>query len=190
MAQHRPLKIVVVGDGAVGKTCMLITYVEGRFPAEYVPTVFENYSGSVMVDGEIVPFELWDTAGQEEYSHLRPLTYAGTDLVILCFSIANEASFKNVEDKWVPELTTHVPRAPILLVGCKLDIRKDVEVPGLLSFVTYAQGSALARRIKAKGYLECSALTNEGVKEVFDQSIRHLLAKNQRRTKRHKCCLL
>jgi len=60
-------KLVIVGDGACGKTCLLIVFSRDEFPKEYVPTVFENYVTDIEVDGIKVELEMWDTAGQEDY---------------------------------------------------------------------------------------------------------------------------
>ncbi|XP_029654792.1 GTP-binding protein RHO4-like [Octopus sinensis] len=90
------LKIVIVGDGACGKTCMLISYKEGTFLQEHIPTIFENYSKNYVLS-------LWDTAGQEAYERLRPLSYSGADLVIICYSVNCIDSLKNVPQYWIPE---------------------------------------------------------------------------------------
>eukprot|EP00116_Pleurobrachia_bachei_P013383 sb/3473645/ len=142
------IKCVVVGDGAVGKTCLLISYTSNAFPGEYVPTVFDNYSTNVMIDGRPINLGLWDTAGQEDYDRLRPLSYPQTDVFLVCFSIVNPHSFGNVRAKWSPEVRHHCPNVPIVLVGTKWDLREDKNTLDKLkqnkqSPVSQAQGISL-----------------------------------------------
>ncbi|XP_061904814.1 ras homolog family member Gb [Entelurus aequoreus] len=174
------VKCVVVGDGAVGKTCLLISYTTGAFPKEYIPTVFDNYSSQVTVDSRIISLNLWDTAGQEEYDRLRTLSYPQTHVFIICFSISSPASYENVKHKWHPEVSHHCPGVPILLVGTKSDLRNNAEILRKLKEqnqapVTHHQGSALARQIQAVRYLECSALNQDGIKDVFAEAVRAFL---------------
>jgi len=127
-----------------------------------------------MVHGARYKCHLFDTAGQSDYDHIRPLSYARTDGFVVCYSISNKASLQNVFDKWFPELTKHAPGVPILLVGTKADLRdpeakKGKGTPATLLKTT--DGDAMAKRINAVGYMECSALTQAGLKNVFDRII-------------------
>ncbi|XP_055004372.1 rho-related GTP-binding protein RhoG-like [Boleophthalmus pectinirostris] len=174
------VKCVVVGDGAVGKTCLLISYTTGAFPNEYIPTVFDNYSSQVTVDGRTLSLNLWDTAGQEEYDRLRTLSYPQTNVFIICFSISSPASYENVLLKWHPEVHHHCPGVPIILVGTKRDLREDPEILKKLKEtnatpVSYSSGQSLAKQIHAVKYLECSALNQDGIKEVFSDAVRAYL---------------
>uniref|UniRef100_A0A674GIG7 Ras homolog family member J n=1 Tax=Taeniopygia guttata TaxID=59729 RepID=A0A674GIG7_TAEGU len=116
------LKCVVVGDGAVGKTCLLMSYANDAFPEEYVPTVFDHYAVTVTVGGQQHLLGLYDTAGQEDYNQLRPLSYPNTDVFLICFSVVNPASYHNVQEEWVPELKVCMPNVPYVLIGTQVKL--------------------------------------------------------------------
>jgi len=181
-------KLVIVGDGACGKTCLLIVFSKGTFPEVYVPTVFENYVADVEVDGKHVELALWDTAGQEDYDRLRPLSYPDSHVILICFAIDSPDSLDNVEEKWISEVIHFCPGVPIILVGCKMDLRTDN--PTILELrktsqepVSHDRANDVARSIKAVAYLECSAKTNEGVREVFEAATRAALTNTHKKSK-------
>ncbi|KAL1921658.1 uncharacterized protein VTP21DRAFT_10300 [Calcarisporiella thermophila] len=188
-------KLVIVGDGACGKTCLLIVFSKGTFPEFYVPTVFENYVADVEVDGKHVELALWDTAGQEDYDRLRPLSYPDSHVILICFAIDSPDSLDNVQEKWVSEVLHFCPNLPILLVGCKKDLRYDPAVVEELRKtsqrpVTPEEGMSVAQKIGAYKYLECSAKTGEGVRDVFEHATRAALLVKQRGSKNKKKCTL
>ncbi|CAH8470140.1 unnamed protein product [Heterobilharzia americana] len=145
-------KLVIVGDGACGKTCLLIVFSKDQFPEVYVPTVFENYVADIEVDGKQVELALWDTAGQEDYDRLRPLSYPDTDVILMCFSIDSTDSLDNIIEKWHPEVKHFCPNVPIILVGNKQDLRSDERAHHELAkvrqeLVKYEEGRLMADRI-------------------------------------------
>ncbi|NXS03382.1 RHOA protein, partial [Oxylabes madagascariensis] len=158
-----------------------------------------------------VELALWDTAGQEDYDRLRPLSYPDTDVILMCFSIDSPDSLENIPEKWTPEVKHFCPNVPIILVGNKKDLRNDEHTRrelakmkqaeqcgfGLFSpaaFVLFQEpvkpeeGRDMANRIGAFGYMECSAKTKDGVREVFEMATRAAL--QARRGKKKSGCLL
>ncbi|ESN93806.1 hypothetical protein HELRODRAFT_157785 [Helobdella robusta] len=181
-------KLVVVGDGMCGKTCLLIAFVQNEFNEKYVPTIFESYVSDIVIDEErTVQTALWDTAGQEDYESLRPLSYPNTDVILICFAINNRDSFENVELKWLPEIRHHCPNTPFVLVGTKLDLRPN-HGQSASGMIEKSEGVRLAKCLEAYQYAECSAKTREGLNEVF--RIAALAALGQRPRKKYNCCLL
>ena len=186
-------KLVIVGDGACGKTCLLIVFSKDQFPEVYVPTVFENYVADIEVEGKSVELALWDTAGQEDYDRLRPLSYPDTDVILMCFSIDSPDSLENIPEKWTPEVKHFCPNVPIILVGNKRDLRNDDATRKELAKmkqepVKVDEGRAMADKIGAFAYLECSAKTKDGVREVFETATRAAL--QVKKKKKGKCLLL
>ena len=161
--EMRTIKCVIVGDGAVGKTCLLLSYTTNQFPSQYLPTVFDNYAVTV-IEEEPHTLGLFDTAGQEDHDRLRPLSYPHTDVFLVCFSTAIPSSFENVKEKWTPEITHHSPKTPFLLVGTQIDLRDDADTIVKLAKnkqkpLSFETGERLAKDLGAARYVECSALT-------------------------------
>jgi len=181
-------KLVLLGDGASGKTSLLNVFTRGYFPTVYEPTVFENYVHDIFVDNVHIELSLWDTAGQEEFDRLRSLSYDDTHAILLCFSVDSKDSLENIESKWVGEIADNCPGVKLVLVALKCDLRQSEEdedgtngEPGATgseganekkSCIDYNQGLDVARRINALRYLECSAKKNRGVNEAFTEAAR------------------
>jgi small GTP-binding protein len=177
--KHTNLKFVVIGDGSIGKTCLLSVYSKGEFPIDYVPTVVDNFTVQVNIDGKPVSVNLWDTAGQENFDSFRSLSYPDTDAFIICFSLVIPFSLDNVIDKWYPEIKER--KAKIILVGTQSDKMNDTKVlKNLESFKlhipTNEQIQKVADKIGAYKYISTSAKENIGVENVFVQAIRACIA--------------
>lgn len=170
----------------------------------------------VRFEGKTIELALWDTAGQEEYDRLRPLSYPETDVILIGFAVDYPVSLGNVQDKvslavtspngalthrspskWYPEINHFCEGVPIILVGLKTDLRSDKHALAMLAAqgtkpVTREQGQAVAREIGAAHYVECSSKNREGVQEVFDTALREACKKrwNKRRVAGKKCMIL
>ncbi|CAD8068841.1 unnamed protein product [Paramecium sonneborni] len=197
------IKLVVVGDGNVGKTCILLSYTTDKFPQDYIPTVFENYTTQTAVEGKMINLSLWDTAGQETYNRLRTLSYNSADVFLVVFSVIEESSFENAINKWYPELEApELKTVPKIFVGNKIDMRN----PGKPNHIQYEAAKSEIDRLQSQ-YLECSALTQDGLKEIFEQAIKKAIKvkgqksqhqtlqnissnfqKDEKNSKSEKCC--
>lgn len=176
------VKCVLVGDSAVGKTCLLVRFTSETFPDSYKPTVFENTGVEVFMDGVQISLGLWDTAGNDTFRQVRPMSYQQADVVLACYSVANPGSLANVRTKWIPEIRQNLPNTPVLLVATQTDQRE--QGPHRASCVASAEGRRMAQDVRAKGYLECSSLSNRGVQQVFECAVRTAVTKARRRARR------
>ncbi|XP_025258022.1 rho-related GTP-binding protein RhoF isoform X2 [Theropithecus gelada] len=136
-------------------------------------------------------------SGQEDYDRLRPLSYQNTHLVLICYDVMNPTSYDNVLIKWFPEVTHFCRGIPMVLIGCKTDLRKDKEQlrklrAAQLEPITYMQGLSACEQIRAALYLECSAKFRENVEDVFREAAKVALSalKKAQRHKKHRLCLL
>ncbi|KAK7895245.1 hypothetical protein WMY93_020570 [Mugilogobius chulae] len=189
------LKIVIVGDGGCGKTSLLMVYAKGDFPETYAPSVFEKYNTTISVGGKDIRLNLYDTAGQDDYDRLRPLAYQEANVVLVCFDVTNPTSFENVLVKWFPEVKHFCRDIPLILIGCKTDLRKDKECARKLRAlnlepITYTQGEEACKEMNAEVYLECSAKFQENVEDIFREATKRALAfrRKQKNYKRKRKC--
>ncbi|NXH18644.1 RHOF protein, partial [Bucco capensis] len=188
-APETEVKVVVVGDGGCGKTSLLVAFAKGDFPKVYVPTVFEKYTASFQVGGKPMKIHLWDTAGQEDYDRLRPLSYSDASVVLICFDVTSPNSYDNILTKWYPEVNHFCKGVPVLLVGCKTDLRRDREVlgklkEGRLEPISRQQAKTMARQVHAVCYLECSAMYQENLEDIFAKACSAALSAARRGQRR------
>eukprot|EP00658_Telonema_sp_P-2_P007453 TRINITY_DN1277_c0_g1_i13.p1 TRINITY_DN1277_c0_g1~~TRINITY_DN1277_c0_g1_i13.p1 ORF type:complete len:303 (+),score=47.84 TRINITY_DN1277_c0_g1_i13:217-1125(+) len=182
-------KMVIVGDGTVGKTCLLDRFTkagwEGGMETIYNPTSFEEQSIGLILDAEDgsefhhfaegedmeedkFTLELWDTAGQEIMAKLRELAYPHTHCFLFAYDTTKRFTLENVEVSWIPEVEKHCTheqrrvRPHRILVGTKSDLKDEENV----DHVTYEEGYEVAKKIKADAFIETSALTKHNVREL------------------------
>ncbi|CAI2380695.1 unnamed protein product [Moneuplotes crassus] len=198
MEEEISIKCVIVGDSKVGKTSILMSYGEDTMPDGHIPTVFENYTVAVKVDDQVVSLSLWDTAPHEEYDRLRPLSYPGTDVFIICYSVTDSKSFKNVMDKWVPEIKKNCSPTPIVLVGNKIDADKDKSnmhesISNTRSSNTMESCCDVLDQNDISSIITTSAATKENLDHLFETVIKVAIKhkyKSEEPNKKKKRCII
>ncbi|XP_031222128.1 rho-related GTP-binding protein RhoH-like [Mastomys coucha] len=176
------IKCVLVGDRAVGKSSLLLHFTSENFPEAYKPTVYENTGVDVFLDGIQISLGLWDTASIDAFISICLLSYQQADVVLMCYSVAKDSSFLNLKNKWISEIKSNLPCTLVLVVATQMDQREMG--PHRASCINAIEGKRHAQDVRAKGYLECSALSNGGVQQVFECAVQR--AVNQARTRNRK----
>ncbi|QDS68998.1 hypothetical protein FKW77_009394 [Venturia effusa] len=161
----REYRIVVVGAGGTGKTCITVQFVNSHFVDEYDPTLEDSYRKQIVIDGEVALADVLDTAGQEEYSAMRDQYMRTGEGFILVYSITSRASFDEMKSFHRQILQVKKQDSwPMILVGNKTDLAAEREV-------STKEGEALAQSFGCP-FLETSAKRRQNIDETFLEVIR------------------
>jgi small GTP-binding protein len=153
------LKVVIAGDGTVGKTSLVRRYCEGKFQSARVATIgVDFYTQRVVLPGGVVKLSIWDMAGQERFGVVRTGFYRGSRAAALVFDVTSIATLGSLK-RWRDEVLLAVPDQPMVIVGNKVDLERTVS-PELAQAAAAYLGSS---------YLETSALNGEGVAALFER---------------------
>lgn len=174
----RNIQCAVIGDTAVGKTCLVSSYTKNEIPTQHQPTVYEVYQTSTMFRDEGYKLSICDVGG--EYvtdSTAMQLALSSAEVILVCFAIDNPASFDNVEQKWIKEARYYCPDSPIVLVGLKSDLRnlkKSIRKDFRMKLVKSWRGHDMTKFFEhnISYYVECSPMTQENVHDVFERAIK------------------
>jgi small GTP-binding protein len=176
-------KIVVLGDGGVGKSALTVQFVQGIFVEKYDPTIEDSYRKQITVDGQQVMLEILDTAGQSQFTAMRDLYMKNGQGFLLCFSITNQSSFNDLGAFREQILRVKdTDNVPMIIVGNKCDL-EDERVVGT------DQGNDLAKKFNCE-YIETSAKTKINVSECFAKIVRKIVKINPRPREKKKGCAI
>ncbi|XP_028129937.1 ras-related protein Rab-21 [Diabrotica virgifera virgifera] len=153
-------KVVLLGEGCVGKTSLVIRYIEDKFNPKHISTIQASFlTKKLNLDGNRVNLSIWDTAGQEKFHALGPIYYRSSNGAVLVYDITDEDSFQKVKS-WVKELRKMLGTdISLVIVGNKSDLEKD-------RHVDVEEAKSYAEKVKAM-HFQTSAKLNEGVEEMF-----------------------
>lgn len=175
------MKLVVIGDGAVGKTSLIYTFFHKEFPKKYVPTIMDHFQTRVPVKKkDSIVVSIWDTAGQEDYAHLRKLCYVDASVIMMCYSCVSMVSLDSLETRWLPEVIENQENPNIVVIGTKTDLKELVDEKKV---VKLEYGVSQAKELEAFGLVECSAMNEHNIREAFALAISAHLNKIRKRRK-------
>nr|XP_025621368.1 ras-related protein RABF1 isoform X1 [Arachis hypogaea] len=170
-AKNLRVKLVLLGDSGVGKSCIVLRFVRGQFDPTSKVTVGASFLSQTIAlqDSTTVKFEIWDTAGQERYAALAPLYYRGAAVAVIVYDITSPESFSKAQ-YWVKELQKHgSPEIVLALVGNKADLHEKREV-AVQDGIDYAEKNGMF-------FIETSAKTADNINELFEDIIDHASSK-------------
>ena len=159
----RSLKVVLVGDTKVGKSCILSRFVQGTFDRNSPPTIGAAFLTKVITTPNgPVRLQLWDTAGQEKFRSLAPMYYRSSAVAVLVYDVTSKTSLEGLED-WAAEIADKAPHnIKLIVLGNKIDLVEE-------RCVSTQSGQEFANGLNCVYYGETSAKTGEGINDVFNK---------------------
>lgn len=184
----KTINCCLVGDSGVGKTCLVESYTSGSFPRSYIPTILDVYSALVNVGDDSITLRIFDLSGLKENVNYRKEIMKNCDVVILCYAMTSVQSLQSIENYWISEIEEIQSPIQVVLAGTQSD---------LLNFKKHEfepiefKAKELGKKLGIESCLECSSLTQNGVKNVFDQAIIECFKKsNESETLSKKKCVV
>ncbi|KAJ5076587.1 rho-like family small gtpase [Anaeramoeba ignava] len=189
-------QVLFTGENGVGKTTLLMTYEQKKFPEEYIPSVFDNFLKQFQIKNQNFQIIFWDKGMDEEFhDKLTPLFFVEKDIIVICFAIDYYYSFENIESFWIPYIEKHGPNSKRILIGTKMDLRNNEKKIKKLKkrnekLITKEEGIELANKIKAIKYFECSSLNQKGIETIFNEIALICFGKDRKEKEKKKGCIL
>jgi len=169
------IKCLLIGDSGSGKSSLVVTYLTKQFIGDDVCRAYDNASTNIIIDGKHFKLRLSDTSGQEDYPNLRALSYPQTQIFLCLFSVVDPSSLKSIKQKYLPEVRKQCPKASIILLGTKTDLRDDPEMKS----ISFQEGKEIAKELGVE-YMECSSRHQIGVSEIFTEAVRIVMNKDKK----------
>lgn len=175
------LKILTLGDSAVGKSAILIRYTQDRFHSNYLTTVGIDYQSKIIhYKNREIEMQIWDSAGQEKYRAISKQYYKKANGILLLYDVTSRESFQNIK-KWIRDINNNIVMKPFLiLVGNKIDLERKV---------TQQEGEELAQKYNVL-FFETSASTGKGIEETFQALVENIMRSYDERKKQQESLML